>query len=167
VGEAHIDSNPGPLLRREVDQTLRSPSVHVVPDHGLFQNVEKIPTYRLTYILHITSKNCAKVNKCKEEKRKEIQTEGFCSVFLSYSLVLQEKQTTPRSPLKVNMLLAICFTLVSCLANFSTLKMELIYSSETPVSLYWTTQGNSPDITALHNNRCENLKSQEPSCRRR
>jgi hypothetical protein len=84
----------------------------------------------------ISTKIWAEVNKCKEEKKKEIQTEGFCSVFLSYSLVLQEKQTTPRSQLKVNMLLAICFTLVSYLANFPTLKMGLIYSSETPVSFY-------------------------------
>jgi hypothetical protein len=57
------------------------------------------------------------------------------------------------------MMRVISFTLVSGLDNFSTPKMELIYSSETPVDFHRTTQGMSPEVTALHNNCCENLIS--------
>jgi hypothetical protein len=95
---------------------------------------------------------------------------------------------TPCSPLKVNRrlgvtcrlhiqaLLATCFTLVSCLACSSTLKMEATCFSETSVELQRTAQRHIPeDITSSsgipavssqkstfhsrHSHRCEILKS--------
>jgi hypothetical protein len=62
------------------------------------------------------------------------------------------------------------FTLVSCSAYFSTLKMEAICSSETSVDTQLTTRRYIPEDGTLHNHCCENLKSyivlpcsQEPS----
>ncbi|PNF28873.1 hypothetical protein B7P43_G04436 [Cryptotermes secundus] len=42
--------------------------------------------------------------------------------------------------------IAACFLLVSCLACFSTLKKAL-YSSETLLHFYWTTQGYIPEYS--------------------
>jgi hypothetical protein len=41
----------------------------------------------------------------------------------------------------------------------STLKMEAICSSETPVATQHTTRRHIPEDDTLHNHRCENLKS--------
>jgi hypothetical protein len=41
----------------------------------------------------------------------------------------------------------------------STLKIEAMCSSETPVEFQWTTQRYIPENRDLHNHRCENLKS--------
>jgi hypothetical protein len=51
------------------------------------------------------------------------------------------------------------FMLISCLAYFSTLKMEAACSSETPVDFQRTTWRYIPEDRTLHNHRCENLKS--------
>jgi hypothetical protein len=51
------------------------------------------------------------------------------------------------------------FTLVSCSAYSSTLKMVVIYSSETLVDIQRTTWQCIPKDSTLHNHRCENLKS--------
>jgi hypothetical protein len=51
------------------------------------------------------------------------------------------------------------FTLVSCSAYSLTLKMEETYSSETSVDFQLTTRRYIPEDSALHNHRCENLKS--------
>jgi hypothetical protein len=51
------------------------------------------------------------------------------------------------------------FTLVSCLAYFSTLKMEAKWFSETSVGFQWTTQPYIPEDGTFHNHHCENLKS--------
>jgi hypothetical protein len=50
-------------------------------------------------------------------------------------------------------------TLVSCLAIFSTLQMEMICISETSVNFQRTTRRCIPEDRSLHNYRCENLKS--------
>jgi hypothetical protein len=39
--------------------------------------------------------------------------------------------------------------------------METIYSSETSVAIQQTTRRHVPEDDALHNHRCENLKSYE------
>jgi hypothetical protein len=59
-----------------------------------------------------------------------------------------------------------CFTLVSCLAYSSILKMETIFSSETSVHFQRTTRRYVPEDRTLHNHRCENLKFQnnEENC---
>jgi hypothetical protein len=49
------------------------------------------------------------------------------------------------------------FTLVSCSAYSSTLKMEAMCSSETSVDFQRTTRRYIPEDSTLHNNRCENL----------
>jgi hypothetical protein len=54
----------------------------------------------------------------------------------------------PRSPLSGT--LPTAFTLVSCLAYFSTLKMETIYSSKTSFDTQWTTQCYIPEDATLH-----------------
>jgi hypothetical protein len=61
-----------------------------------------------------------------------------------------DKQSTPPA-----------FTLVSCSAYFSTLKMEAICSSETSVDSQRTARRYTriPEDGTLHNHRCENLKS--------
>jgi hypothetical protein len=41
--------------------------------------------------------------------------------------------------------------------NFSTLKMEAIFSSETSVDFQRTTRRYIPEDGTLHNHRCENL----------
>jgi hypothetical protein len=51
-----------------------------------------------------------------------------------------------------------CFMLVSCLAYFLTLKMEVIYSSETSIDFHWTTQLFSKDIELSIFNHYEKLK---------
>jgi hypothetical protein len=60
------------------------------------------------------------------------------------------KQVTTLSP---------AFTLVSCSAYSSTLKMETICSSETSVDFQWTTRHYIPDDSAFCNHRCEKLSS--------
>jgi hypothetical protein len=50
------------------------------------------------------------------------------------------------------------FTLVSCLAYSSTLKMEATCSSETSVAFQLTARRHIPEDITLHNHRCENLK---------
>jgi hypothetical protein len=54
---------------------------------------------------------------------------------------------------------ATCFTLVSCLAYSSTLNMEATCSSETSGDFQQPTWRYIPEDTAVHNHRCENLKS--------
>jgi hypothetical protein len=51
------------------------------------------------------------------------------------------------------------FTLVSCSAYSSTLKMEAICTSETSVDIQQTTGRYIPQGSTLHNHHCENLKS--------
>jgi hypothetical protein len=51
-----------------------------------------------------------------------------------------------------------CYTLVSCPAYSSTLKMEMICSSEISVDTQRTTLRYIPEDNTLHNHRCENLK---------
>jgi hypothetical protein len=51
------------------------------------------------------------------------------------------------------------FTLVSCSAYSSTLKMEAVYYSETSVDFQRTTRRYIPEDGTLHNHRCKNLKS--------
>jgi hypothetical protein len=53
------------------------------------------------------------------------------------------------------------FTLVSCSAYFSTLKMETIFSSETSVDFQRTTRSYIPEDSTLRNHRCENLNSKD------
>jgi hypothetical protein len=53
-------------------------------------------------------------------------------------------------------LLAAPFTPISCLAHSSAVKM--IYSSETSVDIHRTSCCHSAESTALHINRCENIK---------
>jgi hypothetical protein len=84
------------------------------------------------------------------------------------------RDITPVSPLKFNWRfrgtyclhlhgrIRLCFppafTLVSC-SVYSTLKMEVLYSSETSVEFKRTTQRYISEDNTLHNQRCENLKS--------
>jgi hypothetical protein len=56
------------------------------------------------------------------------------------------------------LLLVTCFTLVSCLAYFSILKMEATCSSETSFYFQRTTRRCIPEDINLRNHRCENLK---------
>jgi hypothetical protein len=81
--------------------------------------------------------------------------------------------TLPCSPLKVNRRFEeifrlhfqarrkriSSFTLVSCSAYSSTLKMEATCSSETSVDFHRTTRSYIPEVRTFHNHRCENLKS--------
>jgi hypothetical protein len=46
------------------------------------------------------------------------------------------------------------FTLVSCLAYSSTLKMEAICCSETSVDFQWTTWRYMPEVSTLNKTRC-------------
>jgi hypothetical protein len=55
--------------------------------------------------------------------------------------------------------LATCFTLVSCLANSSSLKLEATCSSETSVDFQQTTWSYIPQDTSLPNHSCENPNS--------
>jgi hypothetical protein len=73
---------------------------------------------------------------------------------------------TPCSPMKVGRsfgrclkMLAARFTMDSCLAYSSTLKMEATCSSEMSVAFQRTTRRYIPEDRTLHNHRCENLKS--------
>jgi hypothetical protein len=63
-------------------------------------------------------------------------------------------------------LLATCLLAGSCWNYFSTLKMEVICSSETSVATQQTTRHHIPEDDTLHNHRCENLKSHVVSYRR-
>jgi hypothetical protein len=74
----------------------------------------------------------------------------------------------PCSPFKVNrrfgqicrlLSLPPAFTLVSCLAYSSTLKVELTFPSETSVDIQRTTWRYIPEVRTLHNRRHENRKS--------
>jgi hypothetical protein len=47
------------------------------------------------------------------------------------------------------------------------LMMETASTSETLVNFYQTTRRNDPEDSHLHTRRCENLKSDRPSCIRR
>jgi hypothetical protein len=49
--------------------------------------------------------------------------------------------------------------LVGLLDFSSTLKMEALCSSETPIATQRTTRRHIPEDDTLHNHRCENLKS--------
>jgi hypothetical protein len=64
---------------------------------------------------------------------------------------------TPCSPKKVNRCLPPAFTLVSCLAYFTTLKMEATCSSETSVDFHYTAlypkKQNSLKVSSLAGNR--------------
>jgi hypothetical protein len=71
-----------------------------------------------------------------------------------YSAIFLDKML--RSPLKVT--LPPAFTLVSCLAYFSTLKTEVTCSSEALVDFQRTTRDYIPEDRTLHNQRCKNLK---------
>jgi hypothetical protein len=51
------------------------------------------------------------------------------------------------------------FTLVSCSAYSSTLKMGATCFSETSVDFQRTTRHYIPEYRTLHNHRCENFKS--------
>jgi hypothetical protein len=51
------------------------------------------------------------------------------------------------------------FALVSCPAYSSALKVEAMCSSETSVDFQRTARHYIPEDSALHNHRCENLKS--------
>jgi hypothetical protein len=51
--------------------------------------------------------------------------------------------------------------LVSCLAYFSTLKMEATCFYETPVDFQQDTGRYIPEDMTLRNNRCKNVKSYE------
>jgi hypothetical protein len=75
---------------------------------------------------------------------------------------------TPCSPFKVNRRfggtaeqadLPPAFPLVSCLAYYSTLKMEATCSPETSVDLQRTTRHYISQDETPYNHRCENLKS--------
>jgi hypothetical protein len=55
--------------------------------------------------------------------------------------------------------IATCFTLVSCLAYFLTLKMEAVCSTKKLVGFAQTTQCYIPEDRTLHNHYSENLKS--------
>jgi hypothetical protein len=50
------------------------------------------------------------------------------------------------------------FTLVSCLAYSSTLKLEATRSSETSADFQRATRRYIPQHRTIHNHRCENLK---------
>jgi hypothetical protein len=53
------------------------------------------------------------------------------------------------------------FMLVCCSAYSWTLNMEAIFSSETSVDFERTTRRYIPEVSTLHNHRCENLKSEK------
>jgi hypothetical protein len=68
---------------------------------------------------------------------------------------------TPYSPLSINR--RFCLP-PACLLGFaelisSTLKMEVICSTETSAETQRTTRRHIPEDDTLHNHRCENLKS--------
>jgi hypothetical protein len=54
---------------------------------------------------------------------------------------------------------ASCLIIVSCLAYFSTLKMEMTLFSEISVDFCWTTLRYNSENINLHNELCENLRS--------
>jgi hypothetical protein len=64
----------------------------------------------------------------------------------------------PFSELKMVVLLATCFTQVSCLAYSLTLKMEAIWSSKMYVAFQQTAWRYIPEDRTLHHHCRENLK---------
>jgi hypothetical protein len=56
-------------------------------------------------------------------------------------------------------LLATCFKFISCLAYYSTMKMEVVCPSETTVDFRRSTQRYIPEDRNLRAHRCEKLKS--------
>jgi hypothetical protein len=54
-------------------------------------------------------------------------------------------------------LLAACFMLTSCLAFFSSLKIEATYSSETPLDVQWARRCCVAEDRSVPNHCCENL----------
>jgi hypothetical protein len=56
-------------------------------------------------------------------------------------------------------MLTTCFTLVSCLAYSSTLKMKATFYCETSVDIQRTTPRYISEDITLHNHYCENLRS--------
>jgi hypothetical protein len=48
---------------------------------------------------------------------------------------------------------------ISCLAYFSTLKMEAVCSSKSFIRIYQSTQRYIPEGSTIHSHRCKNLKS--------
>jgi hypothetical protein len=74
----------------------------------------------------------------------------------TYHLHLQDRRLNRA---KYQLFLLPAFTLVSCSAYSSTLKMELIFSSETSVDFQRTTRHYIPENNTLYNHCCEHLKS--------
>jgi hypothetical protein len=64
----------------------------------------------------------------------------------------------------MNYLLLTYCTLVSCLAFYSTLKMEDSFSSETSVDIRKTIRQDVPEDSILHNYRCKNIESYSLKC---
>jgi hypothetical protein len=54
---------------------------------------------------------------------------------------------------------ASCFLPVSCMAYFSTLKMEATCYPETLVDFQWATWDCIPEDRSVHKHRCKNCKS--------
>jgi hypothetical protein len=50
------------------------------------------------------------------------------------------------------------FMSVPCMAYYSTLKMEAVCASETPVKFYQTTRCHNPEDNILHNHLCTNVR---------
>jgi hypothetical protein len=108
-------------------------------DCNAFRDI-RLPTHVLT---HITLLNTGCVRNCSWFQR----TAG--SHLLCY----------PISTLILIMSRLLPAHAGSSLADFSTLKMEAIRSSETSVHFTGSTRRHIPEDGILHSNRCENLKS--------
>jgi hypothetical protein len=78
-------------------------------------------------------------------------------------LIMQFPPTSYNLKSSIGVCLPPAFTLVSCSAYCSTLKMEAICSSETLVDFKRITLRYIPVDSTLHNHRCENLKSYDYS----
>jgi hypothetical protein len=102
-----------------------------------------------------------------------VEEEKGADAAVAYSRQTEEYyETQPRNPVEIGRcftvvptfstlraLLATCFTLVSCMANFSALKFVATCSSETWADFQRTVRHYIPKDITLHNHRCENLKS--------
>jgi hypothetical protein len=75
------------------------------------------------------------------------------------SLPSSGSKNKPRKPAQFCLLPA--FTLFSCLAYSSTMKMVAIYSSETPVDFQRSTQHYVPEVRTLHNT---DVRTSDPTC---